>query len=355
MAVAKSPPLLEPKFWPKTTKPWERVHIDYAGPVDGAYFLIVVDAFSKWPEVMKTITTTTTATISMLRSIFARFGMPEKLVSDNGAQFTSDAFKDYCKQSGIEHIKTPPFYPQSNGQAERFVDTMKRALKKIQSEDISTETALDTFLQTYRSTPHPALNQRTPAEVLFNRNIRIPLDLIHPTTTTHSEVDQRDDQQPPAARQFQPGDAVYMKHYSRNAWQWIPGMVSKRIGSVMYEIITDGNRPHRRHTNQMRARTSSGREHLAGDSTKHQLPLDILTEVAPTPWAPTPKAPIPVERNNVPSSTSQRFSSDRSPTQQIVQPLPSASKTSIRQPIQPPRRSSRLRRPPRRLDGYRLY
>ncbi|XP_040158056.1 uncharacterized protein K02A2.6-like [Anopheles arabiensis] len=130
MAVAKSPPLLEPKFWPKTTKPWERVHIDYAGPVDGAYFLIVVDAFSKWPEVMKTITTTTTATISMLRSIFARFGMPEKLVSDNGAQFTSDAFKDYCKQSGIEHIKTPPFHPQSNGQAERFVDTMKRALKK---------------------------------------------------------------------------------------------------------------------------------------------------------------------------------------------------------------------------------
>ncbi|XP_040158011.1 odorant receptor 22c-like [Anopheles arabiensis] len=82
-------------------------------------------------------------------------------------------------------------------------------------------------------------------------------------------------------------------------------MVSKRIGSVMYEIITDGHRPHRRHANQMRARTSSGRGHLAGDSTKHQLPLDILAEVAPTPWAPTPKAPIPVERNNDPSSTSQ--------------------------------------------------
>ena len=179
--------------------------------------------------------------------------MPEKLVSDSESQFTSDAFKNYCKQSGIEHIKTPPFHPQSNGQSERFVNTMKRALKKIQSEEISTETALDTFLQTHRSTPHPALNQHTPAEVLFNRNIRIPLDLIRPTTT-HTEVDQRDDQQPPAAGQFQPGDAVYMKHYSRNARQWITGTVSKRIGSLMYEIITDGHRTHRRHANQIPVR-----------------------------------------------------------------------------------------------------
>ncbi|XP_035912234.1 uncharacterized protein K02A2.6-like [Anopheles stephensi] len=346
MEVVKSPPLLELKPWPKTSTPWERVHIDYAAPVDGVYFLILVDAFSKWPEVVKTSTITTTATISILRSIFARFGMPAKLVSGNGAQFTSDTFNDFCIQSGIEHVKTPPFHPQSNGQAERFVDTLKRALKKIQSKDTSTEAALDIFLQSYRSTPHPALDQRTPAEAMFGRNIRIALDLIRPTP--HTEVDQRKNQQPFADRQFQPGDAVYAKTYSRNVWKWVTGVVSKRIGSVMYEVITDGHRTHRRHVNQLRKRTPGCRRSLTSESAKHQLPLDMLTEMAPTPKAP-------VERNKDPSSTPRHLSSNGSPTQQTVQPLPSTFGTSNRQPIQPLRRSSRLRRPPRRLDGYRLY
>ncbi|XP_035895367.1 uncharacterized protein LOC118516598 isoform X3 [Anopheles stephensi] len=82
-AAAKSPPSQIPSCWPKPPGPWHRVHIDYAGPVEGAYFLIAVDAYSKWPEIIKTASITSFATISILRGIFARFGPPVTLVSDN--------------------------------------------------------------------------------------------------------------------------------------------------------------------------------------------------------------------------------------------------------------------------------
>ncbi|XP_041770822.1 uncharacterized protein K02A2.6-like [Anopheles merus] len=72
-AAAKSPPRATSMAWPKPSAVWNRVHIDYAGPWEGVYFLVVVDAYSKWPEIVKTTSTTTTATIAILRNLFARF------------------------------------------------------------------------------------------------------------------------------------------------------------------------------------------------------------------------------------------------------------------------------------------
>ena len=84
--------------------------------------MVIVDAYSKWLEVFQT---TTSNTIECLRETFARFGVPEELVSDNGTQFTSAVFKKFCLKIGIKHLTTAPYHPQSNGQAERFVDTLK--------------------------------------------------------------------------------------------------------------------------------------------------------------------------------------------------------------------------------------
>ncbi|XP_065072906.1 uncharacterized protein K02A2.6-like [Ochlerotatus camptorhynchus] len=82
-SVVKSPPHSPPVPWPKPTGPWKRVHIDYAGPIDRDYFLLAVDAYSKWTEIVQTRRITSAATISILRSLFARLGMPEVVVSDN--------------------------------------------------------------------------------------------------------------------------------------------------------------------------------------------------------------------------------------------------------------------------------
>nr|XP_040226826.2 uncharacterized protein K02A2.6-like [Anopheles coluzzii] len=116
--AAKSPTHIKSTSWPEAPGPWYRIHVDYAGPLNGEWYLVIVDSFSKWPEVIPTSSTTTTATISILRNIFARFGNPVTLVSDNGPQFTSRDFESFCRQNGVEHIRTAPYHPQSNGLAE---------------------------------------------------------------------------------------------------------------------------------------------------------------------------------------------------------------------------------------------
>ncbi|GFR11204.1 transposon Tf2-6 polyprotein [Trichonephila clavata] len=76
-------------YWEYPSMPWERIHVDFAGPIFEHTFFLIVDVHSKWLEVYPMKTTTTKKTIECLRDSFARFGLPRVLVSDNGSQFTS--------------------------------------------------------------------------------------------------------------------------------------------------------------------------------------------------------------------------------------------------------------------------
>ena len=118
---------LHPWEWPSS--PWERIHIDFAGPFMDRMFLVVVDAHSKWPEIVEMKTTTSTKTIEVLRSIFSRNGIPVQVVSDNGSQFSSEEFSNFMKNNGIKHYKSAPYHPATNGQAERFIQTFKNSMK----------------------------------------------------------------------------------------------------------------------------------------------------------------------------------------------------------------------------------
>ena len=75
---------------------------------------------------MKTSSATSTATIQMLQTMFAHYGLPRTLVSDSGTCFTSQEFEDFLKVNGIQHIKTAPYHPQSNGLAERMYKHSRR-------------------------------------------------------------------------------------------------------------------------------------------------------------------------------------------------------------------------------------
>ncbi|XP_020297565.1 uncharacterized protein K02A2.6-like [Pseudomyrmex gracilis] len=119
--AAKAPVKVPLQSWTQPTAPWQRIHIDYAGPLNGEYFFVLVDAFSKWPEIIPTQSISAQQTINILQSIFARFGIPETIVSDNGTQFISEKFQTFCLTNGIQHLRSLPFHPSSNGQAERFV------------------------------------------------------------------------------------------------------------------------------------------------------------------------------------------------------------------------------------------
>ena len=90
-------------------------------------------------------------TIKELTRIFAQQGFLKVLASDNGMQFTSQEFQSYCQQHGIQHICSPSYHPQSNGQVKHFVDTFKRTFQKLRG-DGATSDMLEKFLWTYRST-----------------------------------------------------------------------------------------------------------------------------------------------------------------------------------------------------------
>ena len=98
---------------------------------DKKILLIVIDSYSKWIEVHEMSSTTSTATIHKLRSIFASYGLSEELVSDNGPLFVSKDFDIFLKRNGIKHTLIPPYHPANNRAAERAVQTVKQALNRM--------------------------------------------------------------------------------------------------------------------------------------------------------------------------------------------------------------------------------
>ncbi|CAC5395123.1 unnamed protein product [Mytilus coruscus] len=115
----QSPPpaaTANPWIWP--SKPWQRVHIYFCGPFLNEMFLIVVDAHSKWIDVIRMSSTTSEKTINALRCLFSSHGIPPEIVSDNGPQFTSSEFETFLKKNRVKPILSAPYHPTSNGEAE---------------------------------------------------------------------------------------------------------------------------------------------------------------------------------------------------------------------------------------------
>eukprot|EP00731_Ephydatia_muelleri_P031413 Em0022g927a len=160
-------------------RPWARIHIDYAGPFEGKYWLIVIDAYSKWLEIVSHQSITTLSTIKSLREIFSRFGVPKIIVSDNGTQFASKNFEAFCYSNNIIHAKSTPYHPKTNGLAERAVRTFKGRMKASKGSAADWELRLKRFLIAYRNTPQKSTG-RAPAELLIGWKIRTKLDLLKP-------------------------------------------------------------------------------------------------------------------------------------------------------------------------------
>ena len=145
-------------------KAWQWVHVDFAGPFQGKMYLTMVDAHSKWPEVIEMGSTTAKSTIAVLQQVFVSHGLPLQLVTDNGPQFVSDGFKQYLEANGVKHIRCAPYHPASNGLAKPFVKTFKTAMLIAECQGTSQELRLPNFLLSYRSTPHASTNH-TPSSL----------------------------------------------------------------------------------------------------------------------------------------------------------------------------------------------
>ena len=102
-----TPVLLHP--WEFPSRPWSRVHVDFAGPFLGKQFIILVDASTKWLEVGIVASPSSQQAVKFLRSVFSTHGLPDILVSDNGSAFSSSEFEEFVKRNGFRHIRVAPF------------------------------------------------------------------------------------------------------------------------------------------------------------------------------------------------------------------------------------------------------
>jgi transposase InsO family protein len=344
--------------WPTPNEPWERVHIDFAGPVNGFMYFIMIDAFSNWPEVFKLSSTTAQKTIECVSEVFSRQGICKTLVSDNGRQLTSTQFERFCAENGIKHVTTAPFHPQSNGEAEKFVAVLKSGLKKLEGEG-NIDHILRKFLMCYRYTPTRALGDKSPFQLMTGRVMRMKLDLTKPTTnqvTSQETAAERQFNSHHGAkwREFQVGEEVFVKIFTDNKWKWTPATVNERLGAVNYNVLAEapsGLRRVKSHVNQMKRRYNVV-ENSNALLDEFDLEFPAAREVEPliVPEATDEDDDEVFEDEDV----FEDAESEEIPAAGIPIPNPAHLDDDIREPVplpQTPRRSARTTKgiPPQRL------
>ena len=204
---------------------------------------------------------------SVLRSTFARYGIPHTIVSNNGTCFPTQEFQDFLKSNGITHLTTSPYHLQSNGLAEKIVHSFKCGMKKMSGDSIDVNLARCLF--SYRVTPHSRTGV-SPSKLMFGRQIQTLFDLLQPDLFT--KVSKKQEEQAKSLnriakdRQFYQGDYVYVRNFShRNSVLWIAGIIVKRIGNVSYMVRwVNTDNVVKRHVNHI-----------------HKRMVDIISECSP--------------------------------------------------------------------------
>ena len=156
-------------------EPWHTLHIDFCGPFPGSYYLlVVVDAFTRFPEDEIITSTSAEITIPKLERIFATHGLPKFVKTDNGPPFPGVQFYKFMKELGANHTTSSPYWPQGNAEVERCMQPLVKAIKTAHVEGKDWKRSIYKYLLNYRATPH-ATTGKSPAELLFNRQITTKL------------------------------------------------------------------------------------------------------------------------------------------------------------------------------------
>ena len=331
-AVKASPPSVPLRPWVWPSKPWQRVHLDFAGPFQGSMFLVAVDAFSKWPEVRVMSSTTVPVTLEVLREWFSVHGIPEQVVTDNGSQFTADAFKVFMDRNGVRHIRSAPYHPASNGLAERFVQSLKQSLKATLNDGRSLTQRLSSFLLTYRTTPH-ATTGVAPCTLLMNRDLRTRFNLLRPDRekfVTNKQAAQKSCHDRRArSRVWVVGDRVMVRNV-RPGPDWIAGTVLEVLGPVTYVVETEDGSKWKRHADQLK-------DWLPFTSTFSEVAPDSLPDEVEAPSEGSPDGSVVADNESEPPAEIR--SNEPSPPP-VTDPPPVPA-------TEPPRYPQRNRQPPR--------
>ena len=149
-------------------RPWKKIGTDLF-ELKGKPYLLCMDYFSRFAEVgLLPKRTTAPDMITYLNSWFARHGTLDKVVSDNGPQFQASEFAKFAYDYGFKHEPSSPKYPQSNGEVEQAVITVKSLLRK----------SIDPYIELMSYSSTPLENGYSPSELLFCRKIRTTVQVL---------------------------------------------------------------------------------------------------------------------------------------------------------------------------------
>jgi len=235
--------------------PFEEVSIDFAH-VEGKTLLLVVDDYSRYPFVEIVSSTSASATIPKLDQIFAMFGTPGTVKSDNGPPFNGEDFARFAKILGFHHRKVTPLWPRANGEVERFVRTLKKSVKTAKAEGRNWQKEVQSFLRNYRTSPH-STTSTAPSTLFLKRAVRNKLpqstshdpigDIIrkHDTVQKSKIKAHADNKNYVKPSNLKIGDTVLVKRpftslKSDTPYELTPMTISHRNGSML--TASDGNR-----------------------------------------------------------------------------------------------------------------
>lgn len=258
--------------------PWNKVGMDIL-QFQNRDYLVVVDFYSHYPELRMMKGKTAKDVIMALKSIFAVHGIPVKVIADN-MPFASETMQQFAKEWSFDIVTSSPHYPQSNGMAERYVQTVKQFLKK------AADSGSDIYhsLLAYRQTPVTGL-PFSPAEMLFNRCIRGPLpyteEMLKPVSSDALEYlkarqQTQKEEHDKRARNLEPleeGEDVLMRTNKES--QWSKGTIVAKTTQPRSYVVDTGT------TQLRRSRTHLKPVGNADAAASNQVPILVETTASP--------------------------------------------------------------------------
>ena len=237
--------------------------------------------------------------------MFAHWGVPSEVMTDNGTQFTSAEFQDFAKTYEFEHKTSSPHYPLSNGEAERAVQTSKKILDQPDPW---------LALMIYRATPIANL-AHSPSQLMMGRQIRTTLPILpqhlSPKQPEEQKIRQADQQAKQKnalyynrgtkpLSQLSPGDSIRMRtkegHWSDT------GTVLEKHSQPRSYIVQQGDGIYRRNRSHLQVQpdsaTNNQPETVPSDGTCVQQTPERAPAPPPDPSTPTPTTPVAVRRSH---------------------------------------------------------
>jgi transposase InsO family protein len=253
--------------------PWQKVATDLFTWQNHTY-LLIIDYYSRYIEIAKLNQATAEEVVNWSKSIFARHGVPETVISDNGPQFSSQLYAEFSQSYQFQHITSSPYYPQSNGEAERGVGIVKQLLKKEKDPYLA--------LMAYRSTP--LQNGYSPAELLMSRKIRtdVPISIVQrrPVVPDVTAVKRREEilknrQKKGFDIRHRTKELSALK-YGEVVWlprQETEAVVGDQVAPRSYELVTSNNTMTRRNRRDLVQLSNPVDDHVINSPIQETQPV----------------------------------------------------------------------------------